>query len=368
VKILVATPYLHPEGGGLERYAHEVSRGLGALGHEVAEVGPGRGTVRLSNAPVDPRFARVARRMLRKDAFDVVVGHAPVPGAAEMAAWAAAREGVPFALTYHAGALASGRRALALPAALHRATFERLMISRAAGRIAVSPFVAERAFRGLPCSVVPPGVDIARFAPGGAPAPGRVLYVGPVSRAYAWKGLAVLAEAVRRVPGATLRAVGDGDLASRYRALGVDVVGRVSDERLVEEYRAASVVALPSLTPAESFGMVLAEANACGRPVVGSRVGGIPCFVRDGENGLLARPGDAADLARAIGRILDGPDEARRMGERGRGIVEREHGWDRIAALTQEVLENIVQGRTRTPHFTRATTKDAKESRWFTRT
>src|SRR5438874_4405429 len=90
-------------------------------------------------------------------------------------------------------------------------------------RIAVSRDVAERAFRGLDSTLAPPGVDLDRFSPGGEPVPGRVLFVGPASRAYRWKGLHVLADAVETLPGASLRVVGEGDLAERYRARGVDV-------------------------------------------------------------------------------------------------------------------------------------------------
>ena len=83
----------------------------------------------------------------------------------------------------------------------------------------------------------------------------------------------------------------------RYSAeLGItDVVcwkGKLSGPALVDEYRAANVVALPSLTECESFGLVLIEAMACGRPVVGSDVGGIPFVIRPGVDGILVPPGD----------------------------------------------------------------------------
>jgi len=355
VRILLVTPYLHPEGGGLERYAAMVGTTLAASGHEVTLVGhtsepmdEERGHVRciglppalrISNTPLRPRMHRELRRLLRAEHFDVVNAHTPVPGAAEMAWWAARREGTPFVVTYHAGELRSGSSLFAVPARFHRHTMERAMIVNADARIAVSDFVARRVFHGLKSTLASPGVDTERFTPGGTPVPGRILYVGPVARAYAWKGLSFLTEAITllraRFPTAHLRAVGDGDLAERYRACGVVVTGRVDDARLVDEYRAASVVALPSVTDAESFGMVLAEANACGRPVVGSRVGGIPCFVRDGDNGLLAEPGDAASLAERLARILSDPELARALGARGRARVELEHSW---AGVSQRCL------------------------------
>lgn len=354
MRVLVVTPWLPPLGGGLERYAATVALHLAARGDDVILLahapGPSDGPrdgvrfvgvrpeAKLSNTPLSRALGRRARELIRDEGIDVVHAHTPVPGSAEMAHHAAKREGVPFVVTYHAGALASGSRLFAPAAALHRATFERAMLAGADARIAVSDFVARNVFAGRECTVIPPGVDADRFTPGGAPTPGLILFVGPPDRGYAWKGLRVLADAVRLVPGARLRVVGDGDLAERYRAEGVDVAGRVPEEALPDEYRAASVVALPSLTPAESFGMVLAEANACGRPVVGSTVGGIPSFVRNGENGLLVPPGDAAALADALRRILDDPALARRMGEAGRARVGKEHRWEDVATRTRDVL------------------------------
>lgn len=363
MRTLLVAPYLAPEGGGLERYAHETARELAAAGHEVTLLGhsptPGESVdgagvrrigvkplVRISNAPLGLRLLRETRRLLKRERHDVVNVHTPVPGAAELAALAARAAGVPYAVTYHAGRLESQSPLLGVAAAAHRHTFERLMLSKAAARIAVSPYVARSVFGGKSAFIVPPGVDTSLFRPVAQPEDGRILFVGPVSRAYAWKGLATLRDAFARVaaerPHARLRVVGDGDLADAYRAwarekglqLRFEIVGRVSDAQLVEEYSRASVVVLPSWTPAESFGMTLAEANACGRPVIGTRVGGIPDFVRDGQNGLLVPPKFVLGLAEAIARVLDDPQLARQMGERGRARVEREHRWSDLVKRT----------------------------------
>lgn len=373
MKVLFASPYLFPQGGGLERYAHAMATRLSGRGHDVVMLGHAARALderrdgmrivgvehgaRLSNTPVGLEVGRAARRILREEGVDVVNVHTPVPGTAELVAWAAARERVPVVVTYHAGRL-EGPGLLGVAARLHSLSAQRWLISRAAARIAVSPYVAERVFGARESVVVPPGVDADRFRPVGAPVPGRILFVGPVDRAYAWKGLAVLLRAFGRVasemPGATLRIVGDGDLVDAYRAhhadLPIEFVPRVSDDALPVEYSRASVVVLPSLTPAESFGMVLAEANACGRPVVGSDVGGIPSFVRPGENGLLARPGDESSLAASILAILQDPRGASRMGAAGRERVLRHHRWEDLAQSTEAVLtEACGRGAGRTP-------------------
>lgn len=373
MKVLVAGPWLFPRGGGLERYAHTMALHLARQGHEPVCIGhadaPFEETVegvrrigvkpglRLSNTPLGLSLYRRARALLRREAFEVVDVHTPVPGTAEMVAFAARRAGVPHVVTYHAGVLGAPAGLLSLAARMHAATFEGRMLRAASGRIAVSPYVAEHVFRGQACAIIPPGVDADRFSPSGAPVPGRILFVGPVSRAYAWKGFPVLFEAFARLapflPEAHLRVVGGGDLVAHYQAKAhaldlaprVSFAERVTDGELVAEYNRASVVALPSTTPAESFGMALAEANACGRPVVGSDVGGIPFFVQDGVNGLLAPPGDAPALARALLRVLEERDLAARLGQAGRQKVLDAHRWEDLARRTAQELQTAALQR-----------------------
>ena len=138
----------------------------------------------------------------------------------------------------------------------------------------------------------------------------------------------------RQVPDVRLEVVGDGDDVGAMRRhserLGLDDVvewsGRIPHERLPEAYRRAAVTVLPSLTEAESFGMTLVEAMACGCPVVGSEVGGIPFVVRDGVDGLLVPPGDSAALAGVIVRLLRDRELRATLGRAG---VEAARGrWD----------------------------------------
>ncbi|MGH3674858.1 MAG: glycosyltransferase, partial [Mycobacterium sp.] len=84
-----------------------------------------------------------------------------------------------------------------------------------------------------------------------------------------------------------------------------------SREQLVDVYRAADLVAVPSYS--ESFGLVAVEAQACGTPVVAAAVGGLPVAVRDGVTGTLVPGHDVDDWAEAIGALLQrGPDTMRR--------------------------------------------------------
>jgi glycosyltransferase involved in cell wall biosynthesis len=372
VRILAVTPYYEPEGGGLERYAHEILRRLARQGHQVrvlcftrqsARVDEVEGVpvdrvdtmVRFGNTPIHPGFSRRVAEAIDEHAPDVVVAHTPVPFPAEMAYRAAAKAKVPFVATYHAGSLRGSNRVLGVAAAVDRGTLERRMLAGAAGLIAVGPYVRDHALarHRERVVIVPPGVDTGFFRPSGDADPAHVLFVGPVDSSYRWKGLDILWDALVRVRKTKrqtrLTIIGTGDRMGEFERKAdalegaVALRGRVSQDELRKAYQTATCLVLPSTTDAESFGMVLAEANACGRPVVGSRVGGIPDFVSDADNGLLAHAGDAADLAAKILQVLGDADAADAMGRRGRQRVERDHRWDGLADRTLAAYSDAVK-------------------------
>jgi glycosyltransferase involved in cell wall biosynthesis len=125
-------------------------------------------------------------------------------------------------------------------------------------------------------------------------------------------------------------------------------------EDVIALYSHASVFCCPSIY--EPFGIINLEAMACGTPVVGSRVGGIPEVVADGETGLIvdamlsnSPPHDPTDpeafalgLAEAINRLGMDSDLSRRMGEAGRRRVVDSYSWQSIARQTLALYETIV--------------------------
>jgi alpha-maltose-1-phosphate synthase len=104
----------------------------------------------------------------------------------------------------------------------------------------------------------------------------------------------------------------------------------------------ATVFAIPSVY--EPLGIVNLEAMACGTAVAGSRTGGIPEVVADGETGLLVPPGEPGPLADALNVLLRDPGRARAMGEAGRKRVVAEFGWPAIAAQTADLYAELVHG------------------------
>jgi glycosyltransferase involved in cell wall biosynthesis len=210
--------------------------------------------------------------------------------------------------------------------------------------------------------LIPPGVDCELFtpAPSSTASEPRVLYVGRVERTSRWKGLHTLVDSLGRlrdrVPDVRLDIVGDGDdvaaLHSRAERLGVagsiEWHGRVEHTELPRYYQRATVTVLPSLTESESFGMTLVEAMASGCPVVGSDIGGVPLVIRDGVDGVLVPPGDAAALADGLASVLTDPARAQQLGAAGRQAALARWDWGRQQARTLDVIEKAARpGRRR---------------------
>ena len=213
--------------------------------------------------------------------------------------------------------------------------------------------------------VVPPGVDPSVFQPidrGEARrkigyGPGRMLlFVGRLERLkgveVAIRALALLRD--RSHDDVRLVILGedskDGDESEKERLksvasdLGVrdrvDFLGSVAHHELPYFYSAADVCVMPSYS--ESFGLVGLEAQACGRPVVGSDVAGLRSVVRDDVSGYLIDGHEPAAYAERIGRLLDNPELAQQMGRRGRLLAQR-FSWTRTADRLQGLFEGMVE-------------------------
>jgi starch synthase len=104
----------------------------------------------------------------------------------------------------------------------------------------------------------------------------------------------------------------------------------------------AAVFACPSVY--EPLGIVNLEAMACGTAVVGSRTGGIPEVVADGETGLLVPPGQPQPLGQALNALIRDPDRAAAMGRAGRKRAVAEFGWAAIAGQTAALYAELVTG------------------------
>ncbi len=177
-----------------------------------------------------------------------------------------------------------------------------------------------------------------------------VLFAGQVIRG---KGLDTLLRAMTMIKSsARLEILGVGSQDAEFRGLAeslgvmnrVRFLGRLTHAELAEYYRRALCVVVPSRQP-EPFGLVGTEAMSYGAPVIGSRSGAIPEWLDDGMTGLLVKPNDPVDLARAIDEMLSDPERARKMGDAGRArYLDRFQPARHVEGL-HAVLEKLARER-----------------------
>jgi phosphatidylinositol alpha-1,6-mannosyltransferase len=157
------------------------------------------------------------------------------------------------------------------------------------------------------------------------------------------------------IPDVTYLVVGDGRYRSHLEQLAVTMgvrncvafAGQVPDRDLPEIYSLCDVFVMPSRErldqcDVEGFGLVYLEANACGKPVIGGRSGGIPDAIVDGVTGLLVEPHDPKEIANALIQLLRDRELSTRMGHEGRKRVVRDFTWERIAGQVQKILDSVV--------------------------
>lgn len=218
---------------------------------------------------------------------------------------------------------------------------------------AISSFTTDKVCRIVPekpIIVFPTYTDIELFLeePDESVNPGEamVLFVGAlVYLKGVHRLLEAMAEVRRQQPQAHLVIIGQGDyrdqLERQVGSLGltgaVEFVAPMSQVALRDYMRRCRLLVLPSLS--EGLGRVLIEAMACGRPVIGTRVGGIPDLIQDGVNGYLVPPGEVAPLADRIVYLLAHPDEAAEMGARGRTFVAETFSTEKYVAGYRQVFE-----------------------------
>jgi phosphatidylinositol alpha-mannosyltransferase len=381
VRIALLSPYSWTYPGGVTRHIEALASELAASGHEPRILAPfdpddslsrrlhrgARPQARelpddfvslgrtvgvsangaVSNMALTPHAVFAMRRELRDGGYDVLHIHEPVVPCLSWDALCSTRE-LPLVGTFHTyseNRLTNGFAAVPLGG---RRRMNRLHV-----RVAVSEAAAwtARRFFGGRYRIVPNGVhlldagELEDRSPSQAPGeqPLRILFIG---QAVERKGLPLLLrafEALREEIPATLTLVGAGREEVAHMMLddrGVHALGKVSEERKLEELARAEVLCAPSLH-GESFGMVLTEAFAAATPVLASDIPGYRDVVRDGRDGLLVPPGNALALAEALRMLALDAGLRARMAVSARERAER-FAWPHVAA---EVLDCYEQAR-----------------------
>ena len=304
----------------------------------------------------DGQAIRRLRSYLREEGIEVLHAHGYK---ARLFAWRAAR-GLPVRLATTCHGFVHDTLALKLYDWMDRWTLRRFP------RVAAVSDDMSRQLRGYgvpsaALSIIANGVDLDRFrdAPPTLRAelspPGPLL--GAVGRLSAEKGLDGLLRAAAALaahfPELRLALVGDGPLRGELEQLAskLGIADRVTftgrREDMPGVYASLDALLLPSLD--EGLPMVVLEAMAAGRPVIASRVGAIDHVIRDGENGVLAPPGDVEALRAAIERLLAEPALGARLGAAARATIEKQFSAAHMAAAYLQLYDDMAASRAQEP-------------------
>ncbi len=274
----------------------------------------------------------------------------------------AQRLGIPLVTTFHGfDATLATAALLSNPAWVHYALFRGRLARRGDLFLCASGFIRERLlgmgfppertrvhYIGVDCDAITPR-DAAEEAP-------VILHVG---RLEAVKGTEYLIRAFAAVAAAHQAArlviIGDGKLRGKLQALAVacgvaarvDFLGAMPHADVLGWMRRAAMLVLPSVRTAtgrvEGLGMVMLEAAATGVPGIGSRLGGIPEGIADGETGFLVPERDPVALAARIGALLADPALRWRMGQAARRRVTQQFDLPRQTAELETLYDSLVK-------------------------
>lgn len=356
LKIALVSAYDYAFRGGANEHIRNLAAQFESWGHTVKVIAPcskPEGITETNFIPMGkpvpvPAAGSIARvslsvwlrprikKLLRDEAFDIVHLHEPFSGFVPLY-MAGHSESVNIA-TFHSyrgtRLYGIGGNKIAMP------YFRRLN-----GLIAVSKPAHEFISSHFPgdYSIIPNGIDVDAFAKDVEPFANlqdgmiNLLFVGRLEKR---KGLKYMLAAYSRLkwdwPNLRLVVVGPGkpdqdshSIMSERNLQDVMFVGGVSEEEKARYYQSADIYCSPA-TGRESFGIVLLEAMAAGKPIVATSIKGYSTVVTEGKEGLLVPPKDDEALADAISKLLKNPELREQMAANGRKTVN-EYRWERVA-------------------------------------
>jgi len=371
MKICLYTGSALPKLGGQEAVVDSLARQFLQMGHEAVVLAP---RPRLPLRPRDselpypvirhPRFFSTKHfvswyrafllRAHRRQRFDVIHCHDVYP-TGYVAALCRQAIGVPLVMTSHGGDVRPGNARLSKPGMSQRF---HLAVQAADALVSIGRFTTDGFVQlgadAARIHMIPNGVDLLPFQNPVARPEGIFPFIEPgkyflsMGRLSHRKGLDVLVRAMARVqPSGSVDLViagsgfqgPDKEIAIMGMGERIRQVGRVSGEMKTYLLQNALAVVVPS-RGWEAFPLVVLEAYAAGRPVIGSRIPGLQDVIIPEETGLLFEAESVDDLARVLRRVTEDPQWAERAGAAAKKRAT-DYNWDRIARLHIELYQSL---------------------------
>lgn len=372
MKIALVSPYDFSYPGGVVRHISSLEYYFTRMGHVVKIIAPASSPVtgygdrfipigKPRPIPTSGSIARIAisltladkvKEVLEKEKFDVVHLHEPL---APTVCTTVLRLSDSVNIgTFHATESRPSYRwskPLMLRGLLEK-WFEKLD-----GKIAVSKPAMDFINKHFPSTydIIPNGIDIGHFSPDVEPLPQykdgktNILFVGRLEKR---KGLEYLLKAYHIIkpdcPECRLIIVGPGTrqrgkfekTIADYDLKDVIFTGNVDYKLLPRYYKTADIFCAPA-TGHESFGIVLLEAMATGKPVIASQISGYASVIADGVDGLLVPPKQEVPLAQAITMLMKDEPLRRQLGEMGR-VKAADFGWDKVSRRVMDLYTRVL--------------------------
>lgn len=375
MKLLIVSPYFYPKVGGLENYAWHICKGLKetydwdivavASNHEKneykEEIIDGIKIYRLptwfkfSNTPINLGWFIDIWKIIKKEKPNIINAHTPVPFISDIAAMVSRLMKINFILNYQNDLVKNNIQDIILK--VYYATLGNLTFAISKKIIVSNQYYADHSqfLKHVlkKVLVVSPGIYLPEKKKNVKLLPHSVLFVGQLDKTHIHKGLFYLidslSEVIKKIPDAQLLIIGKGDYVSEYKKYikgknldkNIKFLGYINDDKLNELYSSINTVVLPSTSNSEGFGMVLIEAGARKKPVIGSKVGGIPSIIRNNVNGFLVEPKNSDQLTEKILLLLTDNKLADRLGENGYKEVREKYQWNKQVFKFNKLLYEI---------------------------
>ena len=374
-RITVVSPYFYPKIGGVENYAYHTAKRINQLGYRVNIItsnSNGRGYkkdeidgmtihylpiwIRISNTPINFSWYFWIKKILKSEPANLLHLHAPVVFMPDLAAMIAKRK-IPIVLTYHSGSMKKGRFLIDIFIYAYEHFFLKKLFKRVNSIVPVSQVFFDtqlgKCFKDK-SQLIRGGVDTSVFKTTPLPRTTKIVtYVGRIEHSSNWKGIdqlmIAMIEVIKKIPNAQLELVGSGDAMVHFADMAkrleiskhITMSGALSGNDLLNAYMRSSVVVLPSTSEAEQSSIVLIEAMASGRPVIGADIGGTPYIIKDRYNGLLVKPKNPMELSLAIISILSDDKFSETLAS-GAVISAKEVDWEKQAEKYQVLFTKLI--------------------------
>ena len=371
MKIALVSPYDFAHPGGVVNHILSLDNQLTKMGHDVRIIAPASQAIptigdrfipigrprpipasgSICRITISIRLASRIKEVLAQEKFDIIHLHEPFM---PMLCTAVLRFSDAVNIgTFHASHGSPGYN-FGWP-------ITKIMLNRRrrklSGKIAVSKPAMGFASKYIPgpYSIIPNGIDLTHFSPDVLPieqfCDGKmnILFVGRLEKR---KGFSYLLKAYQQVkeeiPRCRLIVVGPGTrlrkkydrLVRRHKIKDVVFTGYTTYEDLPRYYKTADIFCSPA-TDRESFGIVLLEAMATGKPIIATNIEGYASVLTDGEEGLLVPPKDAKELARALITLMSDKSLRQRMGDQGLATAQ-EYNWEKVARMVLDYYLRIL--------------------------